>query len=111
MDLFMNISKEELYLSTIKVLDFPPTLEKNGNEKFYPCVNIKKVVLSDSVIEISTAAFRDCTGIEEVVLSEKLTILNICCFYGCTSLKYHQGNYFPESKKKVGSQDLVTVAF
>lgn len=61
--------------------------EKYGEYPFYDNKTIKKVVLPDTVTELSKNCFKNCTNLEEVILSKRLKIIGENCFNGCLSLK------------------------
>lgn len=54
---------------------------------FNSIVNLKTIVLPNSITSISNYGFRGCTALEEVVLPEKLTKLSKELLRNCTSLK------------------------
>lgn len=62
--------------------------EKKGSEyPFYGNKTIKKVVLPNTVTELSKNCFKNCTNLEEVIFSKRLKIIGENCFNGCLSLK------------------------
>jgi len=63
------------YSGTDDIVDIPGTISSYivtgiGDNAFTDCVNIKKLTIPNSVLEISTDAFSGCTGLTEFVVAE-----------------------------------------
>ncbi|MDF2905319.1 MAG: Ig-like surface protein [Herbinix sp.] len=77
------------YIGTASTITIPSTIKGkpvtsvsglNGN------VLLKKVVLPNTLTEISSYTFKDCTSLEEVVMPNKLLSILEGAFSGCSSL-------------------------
>lgn len=55
-------------------------------ETFGGCINLKKVVLPDSMTEISGYSFLRCTSLTDIQLPLNLEIIEKAAFYGCKKL-------------------------
>ena len=66
---------------------------------FYRDCDVQKVILPDTVIEITGWAFYQCTNLKEVVLNENLTTIDEQTFSGCTGLEKIN---LPESVNYIG---------
>ena len=54
---------------------------------FENCINLKSIVIPDSVTDIGEAAFENCTALKSVRLSNSLTKIPNSTFVGCSSLE------------------------
>ena len=62
------------------------TVTKIGNNAFYDCKSIRKIILPDTITEIGSTAFYACTGIDEIILPEGLETIGSAAFGICISL-------------------------
>lgn len=62
------------------------TVTKIGNNAFYDCKSIRKIILPDTITEIGSTAFYACTGIDEIILPEGLETIGATAFGICISL-------------------------
>ena len=58
-----------------------------GEFAFKNCVNLKKVILPNTVSGIGKGAFENCTSIEEISIPKEISYIEEFAFQGCTSLK------------------------
>jgi hypothetical protein len=70
------------------------------NGAFQNNLNVKKIVLPNSVTAIDCHSFQGCTNLEEIIFSESITIIRPYAFTECNSLKSLN---FPDSLKKLES--------
>jgi hypothetical protein len=91
--LYSNRNKKSIaitgYIGTASTVTVPSTI--NGKSVisisgFSGNMTIKKIVLPNSITEISSYAFKDCTNLKVVVLSDQVTSLLEGAFQGCSSL-------------------------
>ena len=79
---------EELDLSELNVTQFYNSGNgSSGNGFMQYLVNVKKVILPDSLIILSEGAFARCSNLEEVTLNEGLTDILWSAFARCPKLK------------------------
>lgn len=67
-------------------------------ETFGGCINLKKVVLPDSMTEISGYSFLRCTSLTDIQLPLNLEIIEKAAFYGCKKLSVLT---IPQSVKQI----------
>lgn len=53
---------------------------------FAGCINLKQVVLPESVVSISIGEFEECTNLETIYLPSRITEIPQRCFYNCIKL-------------------------
>ena len=91
-------------LSNIDILEVPEKI--NGfvvislADEAFKGLELKKVILPDSIINIGKEAFSGCTTLEEVVLPVDLTFISDYAFSGCTSLGEME---LPEKLEVIGN--------
>ena len=75
-----------LYINNIEIVDItlPDTCISSGN--FGGCISLKRIELSDSIINIDEGAFHGCVNLSNVVFSKNLVNIGKNAFNGCTSL-------------------------
>ena len=66
---------------------------------FYGCVNIKSVVLPETLTAIGPGGFYGCSGIVEIVIPEKVTFIGNSAFFRCSSLS---AIYLPDTMEVIG---------
>jgi hypothetical protein len=54
---------------------------------FEDCINIKSIIIPDSVISIGKGAFKGCSGLTDIELSNKISTIEDDSFNGCTNLE------------------------
>ncbi|MBE7067946.1 MAG: hypothetical protein E7381_01450 [Clostridiales bacterium] len=69
-----------------ETLEIRPTITALARGIFVG-LNVKKVVLPDTIEEIPSEAFRGCTALEEVKMPKYLKAIGDAAFEGCVSLK------------------------
>ena len=62
------------------------TIVAVGNNAFYGCNKLTKVVLPHTVSEIRYSAFYNCTALQEIELSSELESIFAWAFYNCSAL-------------------------
>ncbi len=74
--------------TTMETLDFKgEKVESIAYNAFSGCTALKKVTLSDSLLEIGNGAFENCSSLKTVILGKELYKLGIGAFTGCNSLE------------------------
>ncbi len=71
-----------------------------GEDAFFDCTRIRKVVLPDTITEIGKNAFNNCVKLKEIVLSQKLVTICENAFYKCSELT---SITIPDSVTSIGS--------
>ncbi len=61
--------------------------DKYGASVFEECVNLKNVVIPDTVTTIGDFAFRGCKSLETITIPDSVTEMGIGVFKGCSALK------------------------
>jgi hypothetical protein len=91
--LFSNKSKNSImitgYIGTASTITIPSTISGKpvlSISGFSGNTNIKKVVMSNSVTEISSYTFKDCINLKEITMSSQLKSILEGAFLGCSSL-------------------------
>lgn len=67
----------------------------------FDSVYLERVIMSNDVVEIGTAAFEGCTALKEIVLSENMACIKADAFRNCSSLN---SITLPESLYCIGYQ-------
>ena len=57
-----------------------------GEEVFYGCAKLKKVVLPNDIIELPYYIFAGCTNLLDINMPERLTTIGQCAFNNCKKL-------------------------
>ena len=71
-------------IETVKV---PNTVTKIEDSVFEGCSNLKRISLSDNIVEIGVSCFFYCKNLEEIVIPKGVDALYCATFYGCNKLK------------------------
>ena len=58
-----------------------------GDEMFYTCSKLSKIVLPNNILEIGESAFYGCSSLKNIDIPDKVTEIGYSAFYGCSSLK------------------------
>ena len=66
--------------------EVPDGIETIGREAFSG-IELKQVVIPDSVKKIDSRAFKDCYTLESVVIGRNVVEIGPRTFYGCTRIK------------------------
>ena len=74
-------------------------LKKIGYAAFSNCKSIEKLVLVNSIENISSAAFQGCSSLASVTISNSMTEIPSYAFYNCSSLNTV---YIPKSVVSIG---------
>lgn len=77
----------------------PNTVINVGNNAFYGCKTIKKVVMSDNVSSLGESAFCECSKLESVILSSNIKVIKDDTFSNCGAL---QNVTLPSSIAEIG---------
>ena len=101
---YNNQYLEEIDLSNCKNLT---TIEAGAFEN---CVNLKKVILPDSVVSIGKNAFRGCTKLEssnntQILNFKNVTYIGPNAFYGCSGTEFKTIN-LPSTLVTLGTQSF-----
>jgi hypothetical protein len=65
-----------------------------GDDAFYECTSLKKVVIPDNVTAIGRRAFYGCTSLTTVDIPGGVATIGDCAFYGCPLLLKPGGNVY-----------------
>ena len=57
-----------------------------GNNAFYECVSIERIIISGEVVSIGGSAFSGCYSLKSIVMPDTLVSLGSSAFSGCSSL-------------------------
>lgn len=60
------------YCTELEEIEFPPSLKYLGQNAFYGCKNLKRVMFNDGLMVIDKDAFNYCTNLKEVTLPYSL---------------------------------------
>lgn len=58
-----------------------------GDEMFYTCSKLSKIVLPNNILEIGESAFYGCSSLKNIDIPDKVTEIGYSAFYGCSSLR------------------------
>lgn len=68
------------YLSKLKSVQLPDTLNTIGDDTFRKCEKLEKITIPDSVTSIGNETFGYCTALKEIKFSENITTIpQYCC--------------------------------
>jgi len=73
-------------------IEIPDTIEGYpvvliGAEAFSFCKELRRVVLPDNLLEISSSVFQGCIKLQRITLPNSVQYVYHCAFYDCSSLK------------------------
>lgn len=96
--------------TTMETLDFKgEKVESIAYNAFSGCTALKKVTLSDSLLEIGNGAFENCSSLKTVTFGKELYKLGIGVFTGCNSLEEivvpGENMYFSATKEGLYNYD------
>lgn len=58
-----------------------------GDEMFYTCSKLSKIVLPNNILEIGESAFYGCSSLKNIDIPDKVTEIGYSAFSGCSSLR------------------------
>lgn len=58
-----------------------------GDEMFYTCSKLSKIVLPNNILEIGESAFYGCSSLKNIDIPDKVTEIGYSAFYNCSSLR------------------------
>ena len=67
----------------------------------FSSTNVKKIILNETITEITKDAFSECTELDYIYLSDNITAFGDKCFYNCNSIKKI---HIPDNLTGYGSQ-------
>ena len=82
-----EISNHCFEKSGLREVVLPEGVESIGIKAFCSCIDLKKVFLTNSLIDIKKEAFSNCFDLEEINLPINLKNIGEGCFHRCVSLK------------------------
>lgn len=71
-------------LESIEGLEYIETINA---EAFKDCINLKELIIPESVKSIKSKAFEGCTGLKEIVVPDSVTYFGENIFAGCSNLE------------------------
>lgn len=72
--------------NSVSTVIYPEGARFTGIKAFDGCGNLKSVMLSKSITEVSNYSFRNCTSLDSVELNNGLKTIGIAAFYKCEAL-------------------------
>lgn len=94
-------TQSPFYKSVIRYIDVNDGITSVGGWTFYNCVNLKSVVLPNSLININYSAFSYCKSLESLMIPSNVTNIGNSAFSSCSSL---ESVTFLDSKAIIGEQ-------
>lgn len=79
-----NPFEEDNKVKALYVLNGVTTI---GNNMFFNCTELTKVIMSNTVVRLEESSFDTCINLKVVKLSENLAFINTNTFYCCESIK------------------------
>lgn len=76
----------EDYYTRLKSISIPDTVLYIGKSAFRMCINLSKVILSNSLISIGDSAFARCYSLISIIIPDTVTSIGNGAFYGCAKL-------------------------
>ena len=73
-------------LASLRTLTFSEGIEEIGVEAFNDCVNVKDIVLPNSLTTIKESAFQNVIALLNVTFGQNLKLIENHAFYGCSYL-------------------------
>lgn len=58
-----------------------------GDEMFYTCSKLSKIVLPNNILEIGESAFYGCSSLKNIDIPDKVTEIGYSAFWHCSSLR------------------------
>lgn len=58
-----------------------------GDEMFYTCSKLSKIVLPNNILEIGESAFYGCSSLKNIDIPDKVTEIGYSAFHPCSSLR------------------------
>ena len=68
-------------------INIPSNIKSIGWSAFYGCKKLKKVIMSNGIVEINEMAFEECTGLTDIAISENVKKIGWNAFFNCQKLK------------------------
>ena len=70
----------------IKSVIIPNTVTSIGHRAFYNCTNLTSINIQDGVTSIGGSAFYNCTNLTSITIPNSVTTIGMSAFENCTSL-------------------------
>lgn len=86
-DVFTTIGEEAFADSTLEIVDLFDSVTNIEAGAFRNCINMKELILPESVEVIGESAFAGCSGLERVSILCDPSVIPEGAFEGCTSLE------------------------
>lgn len=67
-------------------IDFPPSVNRIGNNAFNHCTSLRNITLPDHVTTIEKETFYDCYGLTNISIPNGITIIDDGAFFHCGNL-------------------------
>ena len=81
-----SIDKMALIKLDIKELVIPDSVKSIGSWAFYGCASLTNIVIPDSVKVIGNRAFGNCSSLTSITIPSGVKKIRFGTFYGCSSL-------------------------
>lgn len=82
-----SIFKKIRAANRVKKVVLPSTFRQLRAAEFSDCVNLKNVILSESIIDIPWRCFAGCSSLEHIEISNSVCTIQDEAFLNCSSLK------------------------
>ena len=71
----------------LKEVIMPESITEIENDAFSSCANLENVIIPSNVTKIHDSAFKGCSKLKSIIIPEKTTYINTQAFEGCTGLE------------------------
>lgn len=97
----VTVIADEAFFNNVdlKNIIIPDSITEIGDYAFFKCINLNTVTIPDSVTRLGAGAFYRCYKLENVMLSESLTEIKDYTFVDCSLLETIT---IPDSVKSIG---------
>lgn len=82
-----KIGKRAFWYSGMEDINLPVNISVIEEETFLRCRNLKRIELSNDIVEIQKGAFNSCYSLEMITIPEKIDVLNEDTFQNCKVLR------------------------
>ena len=93
-----KIDIEMFFNLNIKSIIIPDSVKSIGDNAFYKCKNLKSIIIPDSVKKIKNNVFENCINLKSIIIPDSVKSIGKCAFYYCKSL---ESIIIPDSVKSI----------